>query len=421
MFKAVRLLPILMILGLSLPGWAGVPDGSADLVLRGAKIYPSPTEPALEHGSILVHNGHVVAVGPDRSIRVPAGAVTVDCKGLFVTAGFWNSHVHILPPALLHAHDAAAPQLQEQLDAMFNRWGFTSVFDITSVLENTVALRDRIEHNELRGPRLLTVGLPVWTKEPVYVRTFFKENHITMPNTATAEQAIQLVRANIAGGANGTKLFAGSAQGADQTEVLPLGIAKAAVGETHSRGMPVFAHPNNLEGMRVALQSGVDVLAHTVPDSPPWDASLVAELSAAKIALIPTLTLFDVEARRQGAPDAGREAFVASMVAELRAYSQAGGDILFGTDIGYIDQYDTTMEFVLMSRAGMDFQHILASLTTTPARRFGYADRSGHIAPGVEADLVVLSADPAQDVTALAKVRYTIRKGRINYQPEASH
>ena len=73
------------------------------------------------------------------------------------------------------------------------------------------------------------------------------------------------------------------------------------------------------------------------------------------------------------------------------------------------------MELELMARAGMDFQQILASLTTAPARRFGYADCSGRIASGMDANRVVLNADPAKDVTALSKVRYVVRKGRIVY------
>lgn len=104
------------------------------------------------------------------------------------------------------------------------------------------------------------------------------------------------------------------------------------------------------------------------------------------------------------------------MVDELRAYSQAGGDILFGTDIGYTDHYDTTLEFTLMSQAGMNYQQILASLTTNPARKFGDSDRAGRVARGMNADLVVLSADPAQDVTAFSKVHYTIRNGKVIYQ-----
>ena len=68
-----------------------------------------------------------------------------------------------------------------------------------------------------------------------------------------------------------------------------------------------------------------------------------------------------------------------------------------------------------MSRAGMSFPEILASLTKDPAQRFGYAGQSGRIAKGMDADLVVLSADPAQDILALSKVRYTIREGNLIY------
>jgi imidazolonepropionase-like amidohydrolase len=100
---------------------------------------------------------------------------------------------------------------------------------------------------------------------------------------------------------------------------------------------------------------------------------------------------------------------------QLRAFSAAGGQILFGTDVGYIEQFDTSEEFAWMSRAGLTFQQILASLTTNPARRFGTADRRGRIAAGMDADLVVLSADPAQDAAAFSKVRYTIVGGKLVY------
>jgi len=53
------------------------------------------------------------------------------------------------------------------MEVMFNRWGLTTVFDIFSVLSNTLVLRRRIESGELRGPRILTVGEPIWTLEPV--------------------------------------------------------------------------------------------------------------------------------------------------------------------------------------------------------------------------------------------------------------
>ena len=100
---------------------------------------------------------------------------------------------------------------------------------------------------------------------------------------------------------------------------------------------------------------------------------------------------------------------------QLEAFSQAGGQVLFGTDVGYIEQFDTSEEFKWMSRARMSFKEILASLTTNPSQRFGYAPHSGRIAQGMDGDLVVLGADPAQDATAFSKVRYTILGGKVIY------
>jgi imidazolonepropionase-like amidohydrolase len=389
---------------------------AADLALTGAKIYTSPTDPPIENGSIMMRDGLIVSVGPSSTIKIPHSVTVIDCKGLVVTAGFWNSHVHILAPALLHMQDSDAKQLDRQLDTMFNRWGFTTVFDIASVLDNTLALRRRIESGELRGPRILTTGEPLWTIEPVYVRDFLRQNHIHIENVQTPEQAIALVRDHAASGANGIKLFTGSDQGNGQVALLSVATAKAAVDEAHRHHIPVFAHPTNVDGVRVAIDSGVDVLAHTLPQSPPWTPDFTQQLKRANLSLIPTLTLFDVEGRRQNIPDQQRMLWIAQMVDQLRAYSEAGGDILFGTDIGYTDHFDTTQEFTFMSQAGMTYRQILASLTTNPARKFGDSDHAGRIAKDMNADLVILNADPAQDVTAYSKVRFTIHNGKVLYK-----
>src|SRR4029077_15150243 len=123
---------------------------ASDLALAGAKIYASATEQAIESGSILVHDGQIVAVGRSAAVKVPRDATVIDCKGLVVTAGFWNNHVHILTPGLLHAENLASQQITSQLEEMLTRWGFTTVFDIASVLENTNLIRRRIERGEVR-------------------------------------------------------------------------------------------------------------------------------------------------------------------------------------------------------------------------------------------------------------------------------
>jgi predicted amidohydrolase YtcJ len=77
-----------------------LPPGGKDttLALHGAKIHPSPSEAAIEKGVVLVRDGRIIAVGQDGSVTVPPDAARVDCTGLTLTAGFWNSHVHFIEP-----------------------------------------------------------------------------------------------------------------------------------------------------------------------------------------------------------------------------------------------------------------------------------------------------------------------------------
>ena len=387
---------------------------ASDLALVGAKIYPSPTEGAIEDGSILVHDGRIVAVGPSAAFRVPHDATVIDCKGLVVTAGFWNSHVHILLPGLLHAEKLSSQQVTSQLQEMLTRWGFTTVFDIASVLSNTTLIRRRIESGEVKGPRILTVGEPFWVKggTPVYVKGFLEANHINIPEVESTAQATERVREQIRDGADGIKIFANSIE-QDGILTMPLDLARAIVAESHRVGKPVFAHVSNDQGIEVAVRSGVDILAHTTPADSLWTPLFAERLKAANMALTPTLTLWEVEYKGSDPDELKRG--MGKATEQLKAFSQAGGQILFGTDVGYIERFDTSEEYAWMSRAGMSFQQILASLTANPAQRFGYSTRRGRIAEGMDGDLVVLLTDPLQDATAFSKVRYTILGGKVIY------
>jgi len=69
-----------------------------------------------------------------------------------------------------------------------------------------------------------------------------------------------------------------------------------------------------------------------------------------------------------------------------------------------------------MTRAGMNFRQILASLSVNPAQRFGSYHRTGRIIKGMDADIVIIGGDPETDIRMLSNVRYTLRKGQIIYQ-----
>jgi imidazolonepropionase-like amidohydrolase len=404
-----------------LPLAGGIADAHAsELILTHARVYASPDSAPLEDALVVVQDGRVASIQQASSkpaISYPRTATVIDCSGMSVTAGLWNSHVHILPVELLHAKEKTASQLTSALQEMLTRWGFTTVFDIASVLANTNVIRTRIASGEIPGPRILTTGEPFFPLHgvPSYVSNYLAENRIILPDDLTTAAAVERVRREIRAGADGIKIFAGSIEG-DDVLLMPLERARAIVEEAHRLHRPIFVHPSNQAGIDIALKSGADVLAHVTSDEQEWAPALVERMRAAHMSLIPTLTLFDVEAKNGGAALDLEQKIVDRAVARLRAYNASGGDILFGTDVGYIYQFDTSEEYALMQRAGMSFPQILASLTTNPARRFGFGDRSGRIAVTMDADLTVFRGDPGTDISAFSRVRYTIRAGRVIYR-----
>ena len=392
--------PVLCALGLGIAcGPAADPD--TPLALVGGRIYPSPDAESLDDGIVLIKGGTIAFVGPRSAASLPESTRQIDCTGRTVLAGFWNSHVHI------------NRDNSRNLEAMLTRFGFTTVVDTGSSLDETLELRARIESGEYAGPRILTAGLPLYPENgiPYYVADSVPERLLReLLQPRTPDDAAQMVNRQLDRGADLVKLFAVSwvrREGRIRPLPMPVERMRAAVEAAHGRGKPVFAHPSTREGVELALASGVDVLAHASEPIPGtreagWPPELVDRLLASGISFIPTLTLFD-----------GKE----HMLAQVRAYA-GRGRILFGTDVGYVTDYESlTAEFGLMTQAGMTFQQILESLTTAPADLFGFSS-SGQVATGFEADLVVLNADPAANIDALGNVALTLRRGAVLYREE---
>lgn len=389
-----------------------------DLAIVGARVYPAPDVAPLDDATVVIRDGRIAAVGARDRVAVPAGMRVVDGLGKRVAAGFWNSHVHLIKPPFLASDAQPASALDDALRDRFTRWGFTTVFDIASLPGDARALRARIARGEVVGPQVLTVDMPFFPEHgtPIYVRELWQQTKAPSAEVATAAQARSRAAAQIAAGADGVKLFTGAIIGGPGG-VLPMSkeIATATVVEAHAHGKLAFAHPTDRAGLEVAVDSGVDVLAHAAPDAGAWSPAFVARLKAADVAFVPTLTLFDSELRREGVPEPVLERFVGAAKQQLGAMAQGGGQVLFGTDAGYIEVYDTHLEFQLMAAAGMDWRQILASLTTAPAQRFGQATVRGRVQEGFAGDLVVLGSDPETSADAYADVRMTVRDGRVIY------
>jgi imidazolonepropionase-like amidohydrolase len=392
-------------------------------LIPAQKIYTAPDAPALLHGNVLVRNGRIAAVADERSrIAIPEGTPTSDCRGV-VAAGFQNSHVHFMERKYYDAAHAPARALERDVRQMSSRYGFTTVFDTASDEENTVALRARIESGELLGPRIRTVGWGIFPPHgiPFYLDDLPERFHARLPQPKDARETRAVVRANLAGGADATKIFMVTAPKPGSLVVLPPEVARAAAEETHAAGKLLLAHPTSLAGLREGLDAGVDIFVHTtLGEKNPWDAPLIRRMVSRHVSVIPTFKLWYYELAKQQVPAEVADPLVAATFDELRAFKAGGGQILFGTDVGYMHDYDPTDEYLLMAKAGLTPMEILASLTTAPADRWKESTIHGRVQPGYAADLVVLEGDPAEDVKNFAQVRCAFRAGKLIYASDES-
>jgi imidazolonepropionase-like amidohydrolase len=380
--------------------------------LVGATIYVSPTEDPIRDGVVLIRGEKIVAVGNRAQMQFPETAHILDCFGLTIAAGLWNSHVHFFERKWANVADIPASELTRQLQDALTRFGFTSVFDTGSLWENTRQLRDRIESGEVPGPKIRSTGpglFPPGALPSDQVLSLMGLMKFPAPEIADAAQAADAAKRLLDQGVDGIKLFASSPRSAP----LPESAFQAAADEAHRAGKPVFVHPNTAADVLTAVRGGVDIIAHTTPHSGPWDDTLLATMKDHRIALTPTLTLWKYYMRHDRL--SAQEKITNTEVTQLRAWAAAGGTVLFGTDLGAVE-YDPSEEYSLMAEAGMNFRQILASLTTAPAERFGEADKLGRIAAGLQADLVVLNQDPSRNIRALTSVQYTLRAGKIIYR-----
>jgi imidazolonepropionase-like amidohydrolase len=376
---------------------------SSELVLSGGTIYPSPGARPIHDAVVVIRGGKIAVIGKTHNVTAPRSATVLDCSGKFIVAGFWNSHVHFTEDVWKGAAGAPVDKLEAHMQEMLTRWGFTTVWDLGSDPQNTLALRKRVESGEVPGPKILMAGdiFPLHG-HPVYVPA-----EIELPEAATPEDALRMARGYMYLGLDGIKLFTGAYMGDKPVINMDTAIVKAAADIAHELGKPVFAHPQNYAGVDNALAGGVDILAHTIPTEEHYKPEELATMKRQHTVLIPTLTLWttvtpNVEAQKY---------LVQAGVDELKSFASQGGPVLFGTDVGFISKYDTSEEYEYMGRA-MTWSEILASLTTNPAEYFK-ASTKGRVEKDMDADLAVLGGDPAADVRNFAKVAWTVRAGKV--------
>lgn len=412
------------------PAPAGFPAArplaqTADVALIGARVVDGTGRAPLEAATVLVSGGRIQAVGAAAEVQVPDGATRVDVSGKTIIPGLINAHAH------LDDGDPALP-LQEQVLAqlrLYARYGVTAVHTLGDDGVESVRVRD----GQARGE---------WLDR---ARLYVSGPNVVAASEAEARRNIDRV-ADLGVNIIKTRLNA-------RPDDMPPEVYRALIDQAHQRGLRVAAHLVDLDDAKGLLAAGVDVVAHSVRDRD-VDAELVSELVRLDVGYIPTLTrclsvfLYEttpaffedpfflrgaaayradmerirdpaVQERVRNSEQARiTKRMLAQALRNLKRLADGGVTIAMGTDsgtqLGRWQGYFEHVELEMMVEAGMTPMQALVAATGAGARVMRL-DGVGTLEPGKWADLVVLHANPLDDITNTRQIDSVWVAGRNVY------
>jgi imidazolonepropionase-like amidohydrolase len=327
---------------------------------------------------VLVKAGRIEAVGAE----VPAGYERVSLNGARLLPGFINAHVHSW-------YDAAT--LARWLSA-----GVTSVRDLgPRDASEFLATRDRLNADP-RYARLIA-ATPLITKPGGYGSAY-----VDGP-----QDARELVRRFIAQGVDVVKVAIEDDLQGRRWPLLSQAEVRAVVAEAHAGGRRVSAHISHVSLLPIAINAGVDDLAHMVVE--PLPAETARAIVARGIAWVPTLELWKGVSAKHSL-DWDRVA-----IANTAVFHEAGGTIALGTDFnGYTIPFDKGFpitEARLLMEAGLSAMEVIVAGTRNAALVSGRLGDLGTIEAGKTADMLVVADDPLEHIGALEHPTLVIKGG----------
>jgi imidazolonepropionase-like amidohydrolase len=370
------------------------------------------TGKVIDNGTVIVTGGTITAVGP-ATTAVPAGATRVDVKGKTLLPGLINAHGHVAATVGLRSDPASYTRdnLVRQLRT-YAQYGVTTVFSLGDDQAAGFQLRDEAAADRAR----LFVSGPVVGGD-------------------TADAARANLATVIAMKPDVVKIRVDDNLGA--TRKMPEAAWRAVIDEAHARKLPVAVHIYWLADAKATLLAGADLIAHSVRDTA-VDAEFINALKSRNVCYSPTLTreistfIYDAappwvddpfftrgvdndipaqlkdpkrheQVRNSAGWKAGQQYKAGLEVAKknLKTLVDNGVRIAFGTDSGPPARFQgffEHLELEMMVDAGMTPMQALVSATGDAARCHNKAGQFGTLQPGAAADLLILGANPLDNI-----------------------
>jgi imidazolonepropionase-like amidohydrolase len=375
------------------------PDES--VVIRAARLIDGRGS-ILSSGAVAIKDGKIISVG------VTAGRVTYDLGNLTLLPGFIDTHVHIgwHFDAKGRYHAGPEPAEQAALYGAENAWvtlmaGFTTVQSVGAASDKP--LRDAIARGVLPGPRILTslgsITNVKWTPEEIRAD----------------------IRKKKAEGADLIKIFASASIRDGGTPTLSQAQVDAACGEARAQGLRSMVHAHSPESMMRAARARCTVVEH----GGLANAEALKALADAGVYFDPNIGLvtqnyLENKQRFLGIGNYTEEGFTAMAKAlELKdmmfsaALKTRGLKMVMGTDAVAGAHGQNAREPIERVKSGQNPMDAITGMTSLAAESIGLEKSIGAIAVGLNADLVAVEGDPRLDITALQRVRFVMRDGKV--------
>ena len=378
----------------------------------------------LINADILVESGVIKKV--TKNIPIKSEYEIIDLPNMTVLPGLMDAHVHLTGNTDLKGHEGISESsylatiygvknAKETLMA-----GFTTVRNVGASNYSDVALRDGIEQKAILGPTLLVSGPPLGiTGGHCDSNILPAEYEYKAQGVADGPWEVRKkVRENKKYGVDLIKYCATGGVMSKGTNVnnrqYTLDEMKAIIDEAHTLGMKVAAHAHGLQGIRMAIEAGVDSIEH----SSLIDQETVNNAISKGVFLAMDIYVSDYilgEGAKNGIPEYSleKERIVGKKQREnFKMAFESGAKMVFGTDAGIYPHGKNARQFKYMVQWGMTPIEAIQASTINTAELFGL-NNIGEIKESFDADIVAVVGNPLDDITLLENIDFVMKEGQI--------
>ena len=389
---------------------ATVIDGTGDL--------PKPNTTIVINGSRIADLSNNATVNSDLPF---AAKNVINLTGKYIIPGLFDMHAHVAN-VLKNSYNQSE---SEDMLSMLLAYGITTIRNTGGPTEQSVALKKNISEGKIMGPQIFTAGQLLNTPQ---IPVPFVEKQVV-----TEQDVRQEVRNQIEAGVDYVKLYVG----------LTPNLAQAAIHEAHSNGTKVIGHLY-LTSWTDAANLGIDALTHGVPVSPfllskeskqkflesgdhpfnhflwldlvdlngPEINEMIKAVASNSIPVDPTLDIYEAMIKEEP-----QYQYLWPKILQLtKMLYDNGVTILSGTDIPNFDLVPGASlhhELEILVEAGIPPLEVIKIATKNGAQALGIEEDVGTIEPRKQADMIILSDNPVDEISNTKKIEAVINDGQL--------